>query len=146
MAYINLYKTHSRTFLLALTTCKIFTFQISPPWKCRSKSWCTTFAVEPFDRKYLTSYLIVANTCQNSQLKFGHENLCKGYGVQLLHINLHKCHNGHFRISSYCLQNINILTFWPWKFRSWSCGRRTGHTPFDSEYQPAYKSYAAFLL
>ena len=54
MANINLYKSH---FWLAFNVFEIFTFQISWPGKCRSRSW-TAFAVAPFDCKYLTSYLM----------------------------------------------------------------------------------------
>ena len=35
----------------------MITFQNSWHLKCRSRSWCTTFAVTPFDDKYRTSYL-----------------------------------------------------------------------------------------
>ena len=45
-------------FSLALTVFEIFTFQNSWHWKCRSRSFCTTFAVSPFDRIFLTSYLM----------------------------------------------------------------------------------------
>ena len=44
-------------FSLALTVFKMFTFQISWPWKCRSKSWYT-FAVAPYDGKCMTPYLM----------------------------------------------------------------------------------------
>ena len=37
---------------------EIFTIKNSWPWKCRSRSWCTTFPVPPFDGKYMTSHLI----------------------------------------------------------------------------------------
>ena len=63
MANINLYKSHISTslkvildqFSLGLTVFEIFTFLNSWPWKCRPRSWCTTFAVAPFKSKYLTS-------------------------------------------------------------------------------------------
>ena len=42
----------------SITVFLIFTFQISLSWKYRSKSWCTIFAVAPFDGKYLISYLL----------------------------------------------------------------------------------------
>ena len=38
---------------IALAVFEIFTFQNSCSWKCRSMSWRTTFAVAPFDSKYL---------------------------------------------------------------------------------------------
>ena len=41
---------------LALTVFEIFTFQNSWSWKCRSRSWCTTFVMAPFVGKYVTSY------------------------------------------------------------------------------------------
>ena len=59
-------------------------------------------------------------------------------------INLHKSHNGHCCTRFYRLGNINILNFWPWKFRSMLRDRKTGLTPFDSEYQP-YKSYLSIF-
>ena len=42
-------------FSLALTIFRISTFQNSWPWKCKSKSWCTTFTVASFKCKYLIS-------------------------------------------------------------------------------------------
>ena len=38
---------------LVLTVFAIFTFQNAWPWKCRSRLWCTTIAVAPFDGKYV---------------------------------------------------------------------------------------------
>ena len=74
-ANINHYKNYTWVFSLALTVFEIFTFQNLWPWKYRS-SWCTTFAVAPFDDKYLTSYLIAITifaffmfTFQNSHSK-----------------------------------------------------------------------------
>ena len=52
---------NSKHFSLAPTVFEIFTFQNSWPWKCGSRSWCTTLAVSPFDGKYMTSYLIYSN-------------------------------------------------------------------------------------
>ena len=75
MANINLYTSHTWASLLALTVFEIFIFQSWWPWKCRSWSWCTTFAVAPFDGKYLTSYLMTIvmfaffQPCQNWDLK-----------------------------------------------------------------------------
>ena len=40
----------------------------------------------------------------------------------MLNINLHKSHNVQF--CSYRLWDINIVNFWPWKFRSRSHGRK----------------------
>ena len=37
---------------------EIFTIKNSWPWKCRSRSWCTTFPVPPFDGKYMTFHLM----------------------------------------------------------------------------------------
>ena len=37
---------------------EILTFQNSWPWKCRSRSWCTSFSVASVDGKYMTSYPI----------------------------------------------------------------------------------------
>ena len=45
-------------FLLVLTVFEIFTIKDSRPWKCRSKSWCTTFTVAPIDGKCPNSYLM----------------------------------------------------------------------------------------
>ena len=58
MANVNLYKSHTWTCSLALTVFEIFTFKSVWPWKCGSRSWCTTTVV-PFNGKYLTSYLMV---------------------------------------------------------------------------------------
>ena len=60
MANINLYniKVILEHFLLALIVLQIFIFQNVWPWKCMSRKWCTTFAMAPFNSKYLTSYLI----------------------------------------------------------------------------------------
>ena len=46
-------------FSLALTVFEKFTFQNAWPWKCRSRSWRTTFAVAPFDGRHPISYLMV---------------------------------------------------------------------------------------
>ena len=43
IANINLNKSHTRAFSLALTLFEIFIFQNSWPWKCRSTSWRTPF-------------------------------------------------------------------------------------------------------
>ena len=53
---------------LTLTVFDIFTFQTSWPWKCRSRWWCTTFVIAPFDGKYLTSCLMAIVMCVFSQL------------------------------------------------------------------------------
>ena len=46
-------------FSLAFIIFEILIFHISAwPWKCRSRSWCTTFAVAPFDGTYMISYLM----------------------------------------------------------------------------------------
>ena len=48
-------------FSLALTIFQIYIIwfpEIVWPWKYRSRSRCTTFALAPFDGKYLTSYLM----------------------------------------------------------------------------------------
>ena len=58
MANISLYKVTVEHFSLALTVFEIFTFHDSWPWKCRSRSWCTAFAVVPYDCKNPTSYLM----------------------------------------------------------------------------------------
>ena len=59
MVNINLYKSHTWVyFMLALTLFEIFTFQNLWPWKCKLMSWCTIFAVAPFDGKCPTSYLM----------------------------------------------------------------------------------------
>ena len=55
MANINLYESHSRSFFAISHVFEIFAFQNSWPWKCRSRSWCSTFAVATFDGKYLTA-------------------------------------------------------------------------------------------
>ena len=55
---INLYKVVFEHFSLGLILFQILTFQNLWHSKCRSRSWCTTFAVAPFDEKYLTSYLM----------------------------------------------------------------------------------------
>ena len=51
---------------VALTVFEIFIFQNSWPWKCRSKSWCSTFAVAPIDSKYRTIYDGNSNVCSIS--------------------------------------------------------------------------------
>ena len=53
----------------------------------------------------------------------------------IANINLHRSHKEHFCASSFRLRDINILTFWPWQFRSSSRSTKTGLTPFDSECQ-----------
>ena len=58
MANINLHKVILEHFSLALTVFEIFTFQNTWPWKYKSRSRCTTFAVAPIDDKYWTSYSI----------------------------------------------------------------------------------------
>ena len=40
-------------FSLVLTVFKLLTFQNVWHWSCWSRSWCTTFAVVPFNGKYL---------------------------------------------------------------------------------------------
>ena len=87
-------------FALALTICEIFTFQNSWPWKCRSKSWCTTFTLAPCDGKYISSYLMTIVMFVLSL------NVYKIFSKQ------EKCQN------------------WPWKWRSWSRSRGTVLAPF----------------
>ena len=50
----NSIKITPEHFSLALTVFEIFIFENSWPWKCKSRSWRTGFAVAPFDGKYLT--------------------------------------------------------------------------------------------
>ena len=45
-------------FSSALIVFEIFKFQNSWPQKCRSRTWCTTLAIVPFDGKYLTYNLM----------------------------------------------------------------------------------------
>ena len=49
-------------FSLVLTVFEMFTVLNVWPWKCRSKSWCTTFTVVPIHGKYLASYLMTIVT------------------------------------------------------------------------------------
>ena len=129
-------------FSIALAAFQKFTFQNVRPWKWRSKTRCTTFAVVLFDGKYLTSYpmaIVMFEFFEILTLKFmsrswvQYSQLCHS----MANINLHKRHLENFCASSYRLGDIKILKFWPRKFRSRSHGRKTGFTPFDSEYQPA---------
>ena len=71
-------------------------------WKYRSRSRCTTFAMAPFDGKYLTSRLMVI----------------VGFALSLTTCDIFS-------------KIIKCQTFWPWKWRSRSRGRRTGLVPFD---------------
>ena len=53
-------------FSLFLTVFEIFTFQNSWSWKCRSRTWRTTFAVAPFvcQIPYLMDNSNVCSTCR----------------------------------------------------------------------------------
>ena len=82
--------------------CEIFTFTNSWPWKCRSRSWCTTFEMTPFDCKYMTFYPMA---------------------IVIFALSLTVC--------EVCAKQTQIPTFWPWKRRSRSNSRRTGLAPFD---------------
>ena len=42
----------------------------------------------------------------------------------IANIILHKSHTEHFCASCFRLREITIFNFWPWKFRSKSCGRK----------------------
>ena len=62
MANINRYTSRTWAFFARshrFPDIKYYTFpEIVWPWKYRSRSWCTTFAMTPYDGKYLTSYLM----------------------------------------------------------------------------------------
>ena len=58
MAIINVYKVMLEHFSLALAVFQIFETQIVLPWKGRSRSRRTTFAMAPYHVQYITSYLI----------------------------------------------------------------------------------------
>ena len=72
------------------------------PRKYRSKSWCTTFAMAPFDCKYLISYLMAIVTFALAL------TICE------IFVKIIKCQK-----------------FWQWKWRSRSRSRRTELVPFD---------------
>ena len=59
MININLYRSHTWEFFVSSHHFEIFTFQNVWPWTCRSRPWCTTFTVMPFNAKCITSYLMV---------------------------------------------------------------------------------------
>ena len=105
MANINLYKSHTWAFFASHNLFKIFTFQNLWPWKCRSKSCCTTFTMALFDGKYRTSYLTAI-----VMFAFFQRLLVK----ILIFANIIKCQK-----------------FWPWIRRLISRRRRTGFPPFD---------------
>ena len=58
IANINLYKRHTRAFFAS--SHRFWDIYISKlwPWKCRTKSWSTTFAVATLDGKFQISYLM----------------------------------------------------------------------------------------
>ena len=65
-------------FSVALIVFEIFRFQNCWPWKCRSRPWCTTFTVVPFDWLQMPDFISDGNfnicsfptfTCQNILLK-----------------------------------------------------------------------------
>ena len=104
MASINLYKSRTLPFLLALHVFHILCIYIIPemlwPWKYRSRSRCTTFSMAPFDGKCLTSYLIT---------------------TVMFAISLTIC--------EIITKIIKCKKFWPWKWRSRS--NRTLPAPLD---------------
>ena len=50
----NIYKVIAEHYSIALTVFQILVFQFLWPYKCRSRSWSTSFAMAPFDAKYMT--------------------------------------------------------------------------------------------
>ena len=87
---------------------EIFTFQSSWPWKCRSMSRCTAFAVAPFNGKYPT-FCVMAIVMFALSL-----TICEIFA------KLIKCR------------------VWPWKWRSSSRRRKTELAPFDSKFSIPY--------
>ena len=110
MANIDLYKIHTWAFFANFHRFRDIPFQNSLPGKCRSISWCTTIAVEPFGGKYLTSYLMVENS-----------NVCS-----IAH-----------RLRDICeSRRMSKLLPWTWKSRSRSRGTKL--SPIDEKCSISY--------
>ena len=131
---INLYKNHTWAFLASsdrLPDARFFTFRdLENVCRNQNSQWRHLMANTISDFLYDAN----SNVCIFQPIeKFDFENVGQGHWVQysqLLHsianISLHKIHGEHICASSYRLRYINILYFWTWKFRSRSCGRKTG--------------------
>ena len=103
-------------FSQALTVFKIFTFQISWPGKCRSKSWCKKFATASYDGKYLTSWrmtiVIVAFFQPIPNKKFDFENIGNGHcRHSIANIRFDKSHTWTYFASSHCFPDIKYVLF-----------------------------------
>ena len=138
-------------FSLAIIAFEIFTCQISWPWMQVNVTMYNLLSgilrwqipdylsdensnvciFQPILIKIATWKFDLANLGQGNLVH--HSQLCRS----IANINLHKSNTEHFCASSYRLREINILNFWPWKFRLRSHARKTGRTSFDSECQPA---------
>ena len=98
-------------FSLALTIIEIFRFQNVWSWKWWSRLWCTTFAVTPFNGKYITSYLIAIVMFALS------------HTIYVIFANQRKCQ------------------LWPWKWRPRSRRRKMGLEPFSWKCPIIYRSF-----
>ena len=135
MANINFYKSLEHSFFACYHHFEMITLQNVWPWICRSKSWCSTLAVAPFDRKYLISHLIpiiifaFPSLVKSHLKKFYLENNRSRSRIQysqwphsMANIKLYRSRTWVFFASS---PDFEISTFYnslPWKCRSrsWS--------------------------
>ena len=127
--YINLYKSHTWAFSLALTIFEVFTFQNSWHWKCTSRAWCTTFAEAP----------LIANTWLP---------ICSIYIFQHLLVKI-----VIWRVRPWTLRSISWNTFSIviWRVRPWTLRPISWNTfsivPFEANIN-LYKNHICehFLL
>ena len=109
------------------------------PWMIRSRSWSTTFAVVPFNGKYLTSYLMAIvmlaflqclskeplEKCDlEIQVKVMKSNICKGSVWWQISTSI-KVVLEHFSLALTVFEILTFQNLWPWKCRS-----RSGRTTF----------------
>ena len=132
MVNINLYKVIIEHISLAVTVSEIVIFLNSWPWKCRSRSWCTTFAQTSIDGKCLISYLMgtimfafSAYTCQESPLKsltliFRSRSRSTTFAMVPVDGKYQplKRHTLAFSIALTVFEIFPFTNSWPWKCRS----------------------------
>ena len=99
MANINLYK--SRSWAFSTNYHRFPHLKIRDLEKCRSRLWCTTFALVPFDGKYMTFYPMT---------------------IAMFALSL-----TIYEISAKQIK----WKIWPWIWRSRSRGRKTRLAPFN---------------
>ena len=100
MANVNVYKSREWACSVAHTVFQILLFQILWPWKRRSRSQYSVFAMSPCDSKHMTSYLMaivmfapphhlrdIRKNIENIECKkFNLQNKCQGQGGEKRHL------------------------------------------------------------